>query len=367
MERGGVGGTAPFSGGRVHPRPLRLVRRAAPAVLFVALIAVAVLSSIQVDYFVNLPAPAEAIDTHVTVQGHPLKPGRGSLYITFVYEQRATVLSRYWNQYFNADASVIPFQEVFGGGPAPSSQVQQQQSIAQMLGSKEDAELAALNVVGYAIPGEQVAVQQVAPQSNAYQKLLPNDVIVAVNGKAVHTPQQLIQAEGMLHPGDPITLLVKRSLPASGQRTFTLKVRTINFHGRPIIGIQPTTSYATYPHLPYKISIDSGDIGGPSAGLMFALSIINRFSAVDLTHGHKIAGTGTIDIDGNIGPIGGAKQKIIGARGAGAEYFFVPAYCNHDPRVNVCNYDEARPYAKGVKLVPVSTLRQALAFLRTLH
>ena len=96
---------------------------------------------------------------------------------------------------------------------------------------------------------------------------------------------------------------------------------------------------------------------------MFTLSIINRLSPVDLTHGHKIAGTGEIMADGAVAPVGGVKQKVIGARESGAQIFFVPADCGP----GACNYRDARPYARGMQLVPVSTLDQALDFLRHLR
>jgi PDZ domain-containing protein len=97
-------------------------------------------------------------------------------------------------------------------------------------------------------------------------------------------------------------------------------------------------------------------VGGPSAGLAFTLGILQRFSKTDLTRGHRIAVTGEIALDGSVGPIGGVKQKVIGARWAGAQYFLLPA----------ANYDEARPYAQGLTLVPVHTIDEALAFLKKL-
>jgi PDZ domain-containing protein len=109
---------------------------------------------------------------------------------------------------------------------------------------------------------------------------------------------------------------------------------------------------------PVKISINVGDIGGPSAGMMFALGIIQILERHDLTHGCIVAGTGTIDSSGNVGPIGGAKQKIIAARRAGARYFLVP-----DTPDNV---GPARSARGGVEVVPVKTLRQALGFLQRL-
>jgi PDZ domain-containing protein len=107
---------------------------------------------------------------------------------------------------------------------------------------------------------------------------------------------------------------------------------------------------------PVKISIKPGDIGGPSAGLMFSLGIIERLQRHSITHGCTVAGTGTIDYQGNVGAIGGAKQKIIAARDAGAKYFFVP---------NVKDNLQPALSARGnVTVVPVKTLRQAVDYLK---
>lgn len=109
--------------------------------------------------------------------------------------------------------------------------------------------------------------------------------------------------------------------------------------------------------LAFPVSIQTQKIaGGPSAGLMFALAVYDALSPDDLTHGWKIAGTGTIALDGTVGPIGGIAQKVAGAEWAGAEYFLVPR--EHEA--------EARNVAKNIKLIPVSTIQEALAALRAL-
>lgn len=125
------------------------------------------------------------------------------------------------------------------------------------------------------------------------------------------------------------------------------------------------------PRLPYRTVINEPALGGgPSAGLMFALAIVNRFS--DLTHGYRIAGTGTIDASGQVGPIGGARFKVVGAQRAGMQYFLVPAvwypYTTWYGRYT-SNFDEARACrcAGAMRLVPVRTLAEALSFLHHLH
>jgi len=127
------------------------------------------------------------------------------------------------------------------------------------------------------------------------------------------------------------------------------------------------------PRLPYPTTIDDRDLaGGPSAGLMFALAVVDRLTPGGITHGYKIAGTGTIDAAGRVGPIGGARFKVLGAQRAAMRYFFVPA--RWDPYTTwygryTSNYDEATAcQCTGMmRLVPVRTLTEALAFLRHLH
>jgi PDZ domain-containing protein len=317
---------------------------------------VAASSVIQTNNLIFLPAPAEAIDSHIAVAGHPFPAHRGTFYITFVEEPQATVLMTVW-EHFNPDATIVPLSDYYGTN-VPSSSQRQQQSVAEMIDSQKAAELAAFNALGHPAAGEQVSVTGIDNTSKAVGKLQINDVILQANGQPVHTPQQLRQVVQRLQPGAPVALLVRRPVSRRDIRTFRLTIPTIRLTGRTVIGITPGLTFDSMPtHLPYNVKINSGDIGGPSAGLMFALSIINRLSPVDLTHGYRIAGTGTIDPDGNVGPIGGVKQKVIGARVSGARYFFVPA--NE-------NYDEAKPYAKGITLVPVYTLDEAIAFLRHL-
>jgi len=341
-------------------KPKRIVTGAAIALAFLLALAVAVSWNIQTNDLIFLPAPAEAIDRHITVAGHPLRPNRGSFYITFVYEQHANLLTELY-QRFNPDATIVPLSDYYGS-TIPSAAQQQKESIAEMINSKQAAELAAFNALGYAVPGEAVAVGAIDRQSNAVGKLQVNDVILAANGHPVHTPVELRKVVQALRPGTPVALLVRRPAPTR-PRTLRLTVRTISLTGTTVIGILPRLTFTASPsHLPYQVTIDNRNVEGPSAGLMFTLSIINRLSPVDLTHGHKIAGTGQIYPDGSVAPVGGVKQKVLGARQSGAQIFFVPACVP-----GVCNYQEARPYARGMKLVPVATLDQALDFLHHLR
>ena len=225
---------------------------AAAALAFVLLVAVAVSWNIQTNDLIFLPAPAEAIDSHITVAGHPPRTHRGSFYITFVYEQQANLLTELY-QRFNPNATIVPLRDYYGN-TIPSAAQQQKESIAEMISSKQAAELAAFNALGYAVPGEAVAVGAIDRQSHAVGKLRVNDVILAANGHPVRTPEELRKVVQALRPATPLALLVRRPT-ATGPRTLRLVVRTISLAGTTVIGILPRLTFTADPSpLPYRVT-----------------------------------------------------------------------------------------------------------------
>ncbi len=141
-------------------------------------------------------------------------------------------------------------------------------------------------------------------------------------------------------------------------KVLSVTVRTVpspDDPARAIIGIR--VAQAADIELPIKVSIDLGGVGGPSAGLPFALDVLQELGR-DIDRGRRVAATGEIELDGSVGPIGGVKQKVFGARRAGADVFLVPAGDNAD---------EARRYAGKLRIVPVESFQQALSALRTLQ
>jgi PDZ domain-containing protein len=195
-------------------------------------------------------------------------------------------------------------------------------------------------------------VDAIAPDAPAAGQLQPTDVIVAADGMPVRTPSQLRRIIGDRAPGDTVTLRVKR-----GGSTQAVTVRTIPDRSdpkRPIIGIQIEQSARI--RLPFKVDIDLGDVGGPSAGLAFALQVAEELGR-DVDRGRRIAATGEIELDGTVAPIGGAAQKTIGVRKSGVDVFLVPAGDNAR---------EARKQADGVRIIPVENFAQALRALATI-
>jgi PDZ domain-containing protein len=184
------------------------------------------------------------------------------------------------------------------------------------------------------------------------------DRILRLNGKRIHYQAQIPPLVQALRPGQIAHIVFVRhgKRHRVALKTVPSTNGTPNPHGKTaLVGILAQDEVK----FPIKVRINSGDIGGPSAGLMFALGIVQRLTGKDIAHGCKVAGTGTIDFDGTVGAIGGAKQKVIAARDAGAQYFLVPDVPD--------NVGPAKTNRGNVKVVPVRTLRQALAFLRTLR
>jgi PDZ domain-containing protein len=220
--------------------------------------------------------------------------------------------------------------------------------------SQKIAAAVALRQLGYhvVVRPAGVIVSQLFSQTNAPCNLQPTDVIVSANGTPTPTVAALHGALGRLKPGDVVTLRVRR-----GGKTLAVPVRTVPTPGdptRPLVGI--AAEQAANIKLPIHVAIDTSGIGGPSAGLAFALEVMQKLGR-NVLHGHKVAATGEIHLNGGVGPIGGIKQKTYGARQAGAEVFLVPAGQNAR---------DARRFAGPLRIIPVSTLDQALHALATL-
>jgi len=191
----------------------------------------------------------------------------------------------------------------------------------------------------------------VASDVPAAAKIDAGDVIVAVDGVPIRTPANLRREIGRRKPGDDVRLTVRRE-----RKALDVTVRTVpspTDPSRPIVGI--TVDQEADIELPFDVDIDLGRVGGPSAGLPFALEIARKLGR-DVTHGCKIAATGELALDGTVLPIGGIKQKTIGARRADVDFFLVPAGRNADG---------ARENADGLTVIPVESFQQALRTLTT--
>jgi PDZ domain-containing protein len=229
------------------------------------------------------------------------------------------------------------------------------EDLREMSRSQDIAAAVALKYLGYKVDLRPTGalITDVLGGSPAEQAgLEPTDVIVAVDGHAVLKSSDLRPLISRHRPGEAVRLSVRSP---NGVREF--RVRTVadpRRAGRPVIGV--LVDQAAQVKLPFPVKIDAGSIGGPSAGLAFALDVVQELGH-DITRGYRVAATGQINPDGSVSPIGGVKQKIVGARDADVDVFLVPAGDNAR---------EAQRHAGSVKVIPVKSFRQALRALATL-
>jgi PDZ domain-containing protein len=276
----------------------------------------------------------------IVLDGTNATSSKGQLrFVTVSIQSDLTLLDAFVGWLRNSDA-VIPRELIY---PPDETQEQVDQRNAQDFAqSQTAAETAALGELGY----EKVTVKSVSPGTPADGKLKPGDVITSIEGTPVKSAATLFDTIRAKPAGTTLTIGVNR-----GGTDMTVQVATAaGEDGVPRIGFAPDfTSTA-----PFKIKIPIENIGGPSAGLMLTLGIIDKVDPDDLTGGKVIAGTGTIDAVGAVGPIGGVPQKLLGAKHDGATYFLTPADNCAEAVAN------AQP---GLTLVRVASLDDALTAL----
>lgn len=352
VAEGGVpAGTGPGAG----RRRLGWMNAITIALLVVAA-TLGVLYLLPANEYLLLPGDAVPVGPLISVQGHPPKAGSGSLYLTDVTFVKADRLLIELYGRLNPQAELVKASD-FTGGVSESQYIKLNKNLMDQ--SVLDAKAAALSLFKKYRPhlastGPQIA--GVLPKTAAARELRAGDVIEYMSGRRIRRADQVRPLVQRLKPGALAHLRILRR-----KRLIHLDVRTVraNKNGypdkkgtRPLIGILVQDQVV----FPIKVSISPGAIVGPSAGLMFSLGIVQRLTPRDITKGCKVAGTGTIDFGGNVGVIGGAKQKVIAANNAGVKYFFVPA-----ARANRVPAERNRG---SVTIVPVKTLRQALSYLR---
>jgi PDZ domain-containing protein len=340
------------------PKVAPAARRQLTLLIAVAGIAAAVLAAalIPVPYVILSPGPTlNTLGTQpggedlIQISGHRTYPTNGHLNLVTVSYQGGPAdslnLFAALQGWISPHEAVVPQEELFG-----THQTQQQvtrQDTQQMVSSEQLAEAAALCQLGIKFDTVDTVdfVQTGMPAAGVLHK---GDVITAVDGTPVtcKTPVgTLIKAHP---PGTTVVLTVDRN-----GVTHKLRLKTVNAGGNAVVGIGVFERY----RFPFQVKISVGGIGGPSAGLMFALGIIDKLTPGGLTGGRFIAGTGEIAANGAVSPIGGIQQKLAGARAAGATIFLTPA--GNCP-------DTAGAVPQGLRLIKVSTLAGAVHDLKAL-
>jgi PDZ domain-containing protein len=276
-------------------------------------------------------------------------PPRGKVLLATVSLSRVNALGAIFG-WLDPNIDVLPEDQVLGKTPRGQFT---QQNIEEMDTSKQVAGVVALRRLGYAVPeeGKGGLVVQVEKSAPAYGRLAVGDVITGVDGRATSLSQEVVQGIRQHTPGQMIRLDVRGVHGDTRVEEVTLGRRSDG--GDAYLGVVLNTKEQKFD-LPFDVVIDSGTIGGPSAGLAFTLGVLDTLSAGELTGGKRVAATGTIEIDGTVGDVGGVVQKTAAVRAAGAQVFLVPAG----------EYKQALAHAGSkLKVVKVTSLDQALVAL----
>jgi PDZ domain-containing protein len=322
--------------------------RVAGGIILLLLIAVLILINLPSGQYLLLPDIAHPVAPLVRVENaRPVKSGK--LYFVDVQERQATELEALF-PWIHPHASLLPAGEIVP--PCATSAEATAAELQEMAFSQRVAAAVALRQLGYhvVVRPSGVVVSQLIAGTNAPCNLQPMDVVVAVDGKPTPTEAALHSVLGGVQPGDVVALRVRRA-----GKLLTIRIRTVNVGGRALVGFAPDQAAAI--KLPLRVSIDTSNIGGPSAGLAFALEVMQKLGR-NVLHGHRVAATGEMELNGTVAPIGGVKQKTFGVREAGADVFLVPEGGG--------NARIAERYAGHLRIIPVRTFSQALHALATL-
>ena len=302
--------------------------------------------------YIFLPDRAHPVAPLVSVKGGHDPKGPGGIYFVDVFVRKASLLEKLLPAVRTDGAQVHPASDV--RAPGVSDAARRRADLRDMTRSQQIAAAVALRALGRKVVATPTGalIEAVDPAAPAGGKLQPGDIVVSANGQRVRQPADLQRLVGALAPGTRVALGVRRG---TEQRTVTL-VTVANPVGPRRSRIGVAVGQAADIDLPIPVRINAGSVGGPSAGVAFALDVMAELGR-DVDHGYKVAATGELDLNGNVLPIGGVEQKALGARRAHVDVFVVPAGENAAA---------ARRYADGLRIIPVRNFQQALRALATL-
>ena len=335
--------------------PRRLTRRGwtllVSGVLFVAFALVGLL--IPVPYVAISPGPTfdtlgrDAAGAQVVkIDGHPQFDASGELRMTTVSLHDGITLFNALGLWASGRYALAPREDYYK--PGVTNEQVKQENVKQFQDSQSNAEVAALRHLNFPV---KVLARDITTGSPADKVLAPGDRLIAVNGKKIVADQDVRAALAGTKPGETIQITFQHGTEPERTAPLTLAQRPDGPES--FMGLTPIDR----ADVPFDVKISLQDVGGPSAGLMFTLAIIDRMTPADLAGGRHIAGTGEITEKGDVGPIGGISFKVVGAREAGVTDFLVPQQ----------NCAEAKAAAPaGLHLIKVSTLDTALAALADL-
>ena len=310
------------------------------------------LTFIGTDYYFMSPGPP--YQWEIEVDQKKVYPFDGSLFQLTVRRDEANYLIYLWS-FVDNRIDLYPREVILPNGVTPEELTQI--SLQNMKTSENVAIAVALKELGYNVTttGDGVLVVGLLEDSPVNDKLIRGDLITSINDIKIESTTEFIAALRTYKIGDEITIGLTRTINEKSDNLFvkTNLIEHVEYEGEPMVGFLASTVNESF-EFPFAVDIKTGNVGGPSAGLMMALNVYNLLTEEDITNSKVIAGTGTIEIDGSVGPVGGVKQKVIAAKNAGAEIILVP----------VANYDDAKNYeTEKTKIIPVDNFDEALAVI----
>ncbi|MGX5187652.1 YlbL family protein [Streptomyces avermitilis] len=350
--------------------PRRTATMLASTLMLIALLCAGVF--IKVPYAEMSPGPTvNTLGEHdgepvLQITGHKTYATTGHLNMTTVRvtsaDYRMNLVEAVYG-WLAHDNKVVPHDTLYPDGKTEEQSTQE--NAEEFSQSQESAKVAALKELDIPVRSW-VIVSTVLKDSPAEGRLHAGDVIKAVDGTAVKAPDDVAKLVTKHKPGDDVAFTIlpaKEQVAAEKSKTYVPRTKKVTITTaksddtgapRAIVGISAGTDHT----FPFTVDIKLADVGGPSAGLMFALGIVDKLTPDDLTGGKFVAGTGTIDDDGKVGPIGGIEMKTVGAREKGAQYFLTP-------KDNCAAAAKDTP--EGLTLVKVNTIDDALDALKDIR
>ncbi|CAB4935545.1 unannotated protein [freshwater metagenome] len=320
------------------------------AAVVVALVTAALF--VRLPYYTLSPGSSRATEPLISVTDAETFENDGSIDFLTVSLRQATAaeLAAAW---FDAAVEVESEEDLFG---KQSESENRDINVRMMSDSKDAAAYQALTRLGYTITstGTGAIVASVRTDGPAHGVLSKGDVIVAVQGQPITLNSELVAALGAATPGSLVEFVVQNF---DGTDEHTIEIRLgarPDDPSRGYLGVSAFTRDLNFD-FPVTVTINSGVVSGPSAGLAFTLGVLDVLTPGSLTGGRHIATTGTMDLNGVVGPVGGVHQKVVAARRSGAELMLVPS----------SELDDARRYAEGLRIEPADSLDEALAILTT--
>jgi len=312
-------------------------------------IVVGSLTFVKTDYFFMSPGPPYQWEIEYgEIENYDFD---GNLYQLTVRRDEASALIYLWS-FIDDSIDLYPREMILPNGV--TREELNQISIQNMKTSENVAIAVALEYLDFNVStkGEGVLVVGVLEGSPVEGKLKKGDKIFSINNKEISSASEFIATLREFEIGEFIKIGLYREFDGDEQflEIETKLIEHVDYEDEPMVGFLATTINEKFD-FPFLIDIKTGNVGGPSAGLMMALNVYNNLIPEDITNSMVIAGTGTIEVDGSVGPVGGIKQKVISAKNAGAELILVP----------MANFEEAKPLATDfTKIVAVESFEEAL-------